>query len=102
MYNGLRYSLVISFIFSFGITSAQIGGQQGGMNRMMSQQGTSGAELNRPREYELAGITVSGAKFLDADLLISVTNLSVGQQLLLPNDEHIARAIKALDRKSVV
>jgi len=96
MYNGLRYSLVLSFIFSFGITSAQIGGQQGGMNRMMSQQGVAGAELNRPREYELAGITVSGAKFLDADLLISVTNLSVGQQLLLPNDEHIARAIKAL------
>ena len=93
MYKGLRYSLLFSFLLSFGLVHAQIGGQ-GGINKMM-QQGSSG-DLNRPKEYELAGITVSGAKYLDNDLLIAVTNLTVGQKIFLPNDEHIAKAVKAL------
>jgi outer membrane protein insertion porin family len=74
---------------------AQIGGSGGGLNKMM-QQSQGGSLDNRPREYELGGITVSGAKYLDADLLIAVTNLTVGQKIMLPNDEHIAKAIKAL------
>jgi len=52
--------------------------------------------MGKQKEYELAGITVSGAKYLDHDLLIAVTNLTVGQKLHLPNDESIAKAIKAL------
>ncbi len=39
---------------------------------------------------------MSGAKYLDQDLLLAVTNLTVGMKLYLPNDEHIAKAIKAL------
>jgi outer membrane protein insertion porin family len=48
------------------------------------------------KEYELAGITVTGTKYLDQDLLIGVTNLVIGQKVRLPNDENFARAIKAL------
>lgn len=70
---------------------AQLGGSGSGI-KMMQQ----GQEISRPREYELAGITVSGAKYLDQDLLLAVTNLTVGQKLHLPNDENIAKAIKAL------
>ena len=68
----------------------QIGGKGGGLKSQ------SGADIGRPKEYELAGITTTGAKYLDQDLLIAVTNLTVGEKLRLPNDEHLARAIKAL------
>ena len=94
MYKGLRFSLLIIFSLCFGVASAQLGGQGGGgISKMMSQ---SGGEANRPVEYEIGGITTSGAKYLDADLLISVSNLSVGQRVRLPHDESIARAIKTL------
>ena len=62
----------------------------------MQQSQPGAAENGKPKEYELAGLTVTGEKYLDQDLLIAVTNLTVGMKLYLPNDEHIAKAIKAL------
>ena len=49
-----------------------------------------------PKVYEVAGVTVSGTKYLDEDLLISVSGLSVGTKIKLPNDENISRAIRNL------
>jgi outer membrane protein insertion porin family len=59
-------------------------------------QQAGGEAPARPVEYEIGGIKVSGVKFTDADLLISVTNLSVGQKVRLPHDVNIANAIKTL------
>lgn len=50
----------------------------------------------RPNEYEIAGITVSGNKFLDEDLLLAVTGLTIGSKVHFPNDENIAKAIRNL------
>lgn len=55
-----------------------------------------GADPNRPKEYELAGITVSGAQYLDQDLLISVSGLIIGQKIHIPSDEGVSRAVRAL------
>jgi len=88
-----RYSLLIFCISCLNVSYAQLGGSRQGLNKMMQQ---SPAADNKPKEFELAGITVSGAKYLDQDLLIAVTNLVIGQKITLPNDEHIAKAIKAL------
>lgn len=49
-----------------------------------------------PKEYTIGGITVTGAHFLDEDLLLAVTGLSVGGKVKLPNDETIAKAIRNL------
>ncbi len=95
MFKGLRYSFLLPLIFAAGLTHAQLGGQSGGLNKMM-QQSQGASEVNKPKEYELAGITVSGAKYLDQDLLLAVTNLTVGQKITMPNDEHISKAIRAL------
>ncbi len=90
-----RYCLLLVCVFCLSRVNAQIGGSNSGLNKMMQQ--TEGAnEPGKPKEYELAGITVSGAKYLDADLLIAVTNLVIGQKVYLPNDPGIAKAIKAL------
>ncbi len=69
----------------------QIGSRSGGL-----RQYQSGESENKPKEYELGGVTVSGSQYLDADLIIAVTNLTVGQKIKLPNDESVSKAIKAL------
>lgn len=50
----------------------------------------------RANEYDIAGVTVTGAHFLDEDLLISVSGLAVGNKVKLPNDDGIAKAIRNL------
>jgi outer membrane protein insertion porin family len=92
MYKGLRYSLLLFCFFCVTDTYAQLG-QTGGLNKMMQGQST---DLSKPKEYELGGISTSGAKYLDPDLLIAVTNLTIGQKILLPGDPGIARAIRLL------
>ncbi len=97
MYKGItRYCLLLICVFCFAHSFAQIGGSGSGLSKMMQQTQTGASDNGKPKEYELAGITVSGAKYLDQDLLIAVTNLIVGQKVYLPNDEHIAKAIRAL------
>jgi len=72
--------------------------------QLSTSQSKSGALGNRPvssttdevKQYVIAGVTVSGTKFLDEDLLISISGLVVGTKIKLPNDENISRAIKNL------
>jgi hypothetical protein len=89
----LRFTTLILLLLAARSSSAQLGNtSSGGLNSMRQQ----GVNYNKPKEYSLGGITVSGAQYLDQDLLIAVTNLLVGQKVMLPNDEGIAKAIKAL------
>ncbi|MCD6064720.1 MAG: hypothetical protein K0R82_2631 [Flavipsychrobacter sp.] len=93
MYNNfLRYCFFLFTVLCFSVEGkAQIGGMG---NR--AQQST-----DRAREYEIGGITVSGVKYLDEDLLLTVTGLSVGDKVRLPNDEKISRAIRNLWRQEL-
>ncbi|HTN45716.1 MAG TPA: POTRA domain-containing protein [Flavipsychrobacter sp.] len=50
----------------------------------------------KPNEYEIGGITVSGNRYLDEDLLMAVTGLKIGDKLQFPNNENIAKAIRNL------
>jgi outer membrane protein insertion porin family len=95
MYKGLlRYCVLLFCVCSFSLAEAQIGNSTSGFGKLGQGQGAN--DIGKPKEYELAGITTSGAKYLDNDLLIAVTNLVIGQKVYLPNDPGIAKAIKAL------
>jgi len=48
-----------------------------------------------PKDYEIGGITVSGTEFFDAHSIISLSGLSVGDEVKVPGDD-IIKAIKAL------
>ena len=48
-----------------------------------------------PKDYEIGGITVSGAQFLDNNALISLTGLTVGDKVKIPG-EKITKAIENL------
>ncbi len=82
---------------SASVASGQIALPAGSGQNNTGIAGASGPrEPEKPREYEIAGITVSGAKYLDEDLLLAVTGLSVGQKVRFPNDDRIAKAIRNL------
>ncbi|NCX96422.1 MAG: outer membrane protein assembly factor, partial [Chitinophagia bacterium] len=72
---------------------AQLKSGSGGLG---SYRSTTTPDPSRPHEMEIGGITVSGSKFLDQELVIAVTNLSVGQKVTLPNDPALAKAIRNL------
>lgn len=57
---------------------------------------SSAAKPKAPVEYTIGGIATKGATFLDEDLLLAVTGLTVGKKVKLPNDETIQKAIKNL------
>jgi outer membrane protein insertion porin family len=56
------------------------------------QQAPTGDE---PKKYELGGITVSGARYLDPNTLIGLTGLRVGDALNVPGEE-IGKSIRKL------
>ncbi|MBT9394067.1 outer membrane protein assembly factor BamA [Hymenobacter sp. NST-14] len=53
---------------------------------------TTGEE---PQRYTLGGITISGARYLDANTLIGLTGLKVGDPITVPGEE-IGKAIRKL------
>lgn len=48
-----------------------------------------------PEEYTIAGITVSGVKFLEPNALISISGLRIGQKVSIPG-EQVTAAVKKL------
>ncbi|MDO7874992.1 outer membrane protein assembly factor BamA [Hymenobacter sp. ASUV-10] len=48
-----------------------------------------------PKKYELGGITVSGARYLDPNTLISLTGLRIGDAINIPGEE-IGKSIRKL------
>ena len=52
-------------------------------------------DYNKPKQYEIGGITISGIKFLDSYALIKLTGLEVGDKIQVPGDK-ISGAIKKL------
>ncbi|MEL6537461.1 MAG: POTRA domain-containing protein, partial [Bacteroidota bacterium] len=52
-------------------------------------------DYQQPQEYEIAEITVSGARYLDQNALISLSGLQVGDKVLVPGPD-ITKAIENL------
>ena len=76
--------LCLLLLFSHTKTSAQI------------QVGNIGSfDYSRPQEYEIGGITTSGAKYLDPNVLTMVSGLQVGSTIKVPGDD-ITDAIRKL------
>jgi outer membrane protein insertion porin family len=58
-----------------------------------AQQVASAAE--EPRKYELGGITVSGARYLDPNTLIGLSGLRIGDMVNVPGDD-LGKAIRKI------
>lgn len=57
-------------------------------------------DYSNPKHYEIAGITVSGSNFTDAEIIILLSTLRVGQHITIPGEE-IANAIRNIWRQGL-
>jgi outer membrane protein insertion porin family len=55
-----------------------------------------------PKEYTIAGITVTGSKAFDQNLIISISGLAVGDKVILPGTDAFGKAIAKLWKQSLV
>jgi outer membrane protein insertion porin family len=46
-----------------------------------------------PKEFVIAGIKITGSKYLDESLLISVSGLSIGDKVIIPGGDNFSKAI---------
>jgi outer membrane protein insertion porin family len=50
----------------------------------------------KPQKYTVAGIVVTGNKFFDETLLISIANINVGDEIIIPGGDNFTKAIQKL------
>src|SRR3954463_13615142 len=65
--------------------------------RAQSQLGNDSTlfDYGNPHSYEIGGVLISGTRFLDANVLTSISGLAVGDSIEVPGDK-ISRAIQNL------
>src|SRR5579859_7260908 len=56
---------------------------------------------NPPREYVIAGIKISGTKYLDESLLTSISGLTVGDKVTIPGGDNFSKAIMNLWKQNL-
>ncbi|HSV87285.1 MAG TPA: outer membrane protein assembly factor BamA [Bacteroidales bacterium] len=71
-----------------------------GMSQSAQTENQINIDPNNPREYRIAGITVTGTEFNNPNVVIMVSELYVGQTVLIPG-EQIANAIRSLWRQQL-
>ncbi len=59
-------------------------------------------DTKTPKQYNLAGITVTGAKAFDQNLIISISGLAIGDKLTIPGTDIFSKAINKLWKQNLV
>ncbi|HEX8277285.1 MAG TPA: outer membrane protein assembly factor, partial [Segetibacter sp.] len=49
-----------------------------------------------PHRYKVANVAVSGNKYFDAALLISIANINIGDEIMIPGGDNFSKAISNL------
>ncbi|HQR00259.1 MAG TPA: hypothetical protein PLA61_05420 [Ferruginibacter sp.] len=55
-----------------------------------------------PKEYNIAGINVTGTKAFDPNLIISISGLAVGDKVQIPGTDVFGKAISKLWRQNLI
>lgn len=72
-----------------------------GLGRKYDQPKDATVSYERPKEYTISKITVSGVKFLDPNTLISVSGLNINDKISIPG-ERISTAIRRLMEQGII
>ncbi|MFD0767186.1 outer membrane protein assembly factor BamA [Mucilaginibacter lutimaris] len=95
--NKVFFALLFSVISTAAF--AQIGGQRQSALSGGSIPADSLSYLN-PKDYIIGGITISGAKYLDKDVLLTISKLNKGDKINLPGEQN-ANVIKDLYKQGL-
>lgn len=87
------FFFVVCLLFAVQSASAQV--------TVIGDSTATLIDYSNPREFEIAGITVSGVRYLDEKVLIALTGLNVGDKVVVPG-EKISKAIENLWKQGLL
>lgn len=96
IYKGIFF--IATLLFSSQFVSAQSDTTPVSVNPALQEIFNS----KTPKEYTIAGITVTGTKAFDENLIISISGLAVGDKVLIPGTDVFGKAIAKLWRQSLI
>ncbi len=96
IYTGILF--IATLLFSSQFVSAQSDTTPVSVNPELQEIFNS----KTPKEYIIAGITVNGTRAFDANLIISISGLAVGDKVMLPGTDVFGKAIAKLWRQSLI
>ncbi|SMB86530.1 Beta-barrel assembly machine subunit BamA [Hymenobacter roseosalivarius DSM 11622] len=85
-----KFIRLLALVVSLGIV---------GIGQLRAQSPAPGPA--EPQRYELGGITISGSRYLDANTLIGITGLRVGDPVTIPGED-IGKAIRRLWEQGIL
>ena len=77
----LKYLPIVLLLTAF------LGFGNAGFGQIEIGDDLSEIDYGRPQKYEIGGIVVDGAKYVDASMLGLIADLRVGQTISIPGDE---------------
>jgi outer membrane protein insertion porin family len=77
----IKLSILLTLLIC-NFAQAQITG-----NRPLNLNNPDDISYLDPKNYVIGGVTVSGAKYLDSEVLITISKLSVGQYIEVPSEQ---------------
>lgn len=97
----MRIQKLLSFLILLFITTNAIAQFPLGIGRKYDQPKDAAVSYERPKEYTISKISVSGVKFLDPNTLISVSGLNINDKISIPG-ERISTAIRRLMEQGII
>ena len=91
--NKLLFTILFAIIST--VTLAQVNQQRPSLQKSIPADSLS--YLN-PRDYIIGGVTVSGTKYLDKDVLVQISKLSKGDRINLPGEQNAAVVKRMYDQ----
>lgn len=90
-----KFLFTILFAIISTVTLAQVNQQRPSLQKSIPADSLS--YLN-PRDYIIGGVTVSGTKYLDKDVLVQISKLSKGDRINLPGEQNAAVVKRMYDQ----
>ncbi|MDY0075655.1 MAG: POTRA domain-containing protein [Bacteroidales bacterium] len=79
----------------FLLLAVSFAGTPSALGQIQIGSDLSAFDYSKPKEYEIGGITVEGIKYLDNNVLIMLSGLTVGERIRVPGD-NITDALRKL------
>ncbi len=87
---------VIAALCSINGASAQVTTDSLGQSASIDVNLENIYSQKSPRRYKVANVSIAGNKFFDQALLLSIANINVGDEIVIPGGDQFARAINNL------
>jgi len=92
-----NFLFVAVFLFTSQLATAQVDSMPVSVNPQLIE-----IFNNRPKEYIIAGISVTGNQSFDPNLIISISGLAIGDKVTIPGTDAFGKAISKLWKQNLI